>query len=128
MGQLVVDGLPEAVFIGADHLGPAVDDDLWGIDAVEHEDLAILFLALGKAGLAEGIFPAQAVPVIYMKAKDIDAGGVGLWEGGDEVVGGGTAGAAFGSEEFDEGIAVFGGGETIGCGNMADGRGRNGPA
>jgi hypothetical protein len=102
MGQLVVDGFPEAVLIGAYHFGPAVDDDLGGIDAVEHEDFPILFLTLGKVGPAEGVFPAHAVPVIYVKTKDIDAGGVGLWKGGYELVGGGTAGAAFGSEEFDD--------------------------
>lgn len=133
MGQLVVDGLPEAVFIGAYHFGPAVDDDLGGIDAVEHEDVPILFLALGKAGLAEGVFPAHAVPVIYVKTKDIDAGGVGLWEGGYQVVGRRAAGAAFGREEFDEGETVVGGGEaivvgggrgrTIGCRMMAEGSG-----
>jgi len=91
-------------------LGPAVDDDLRGVDAVEHEDLAILSLTFGEVGAAEGVFPTQAVPVIYVKAKDIDAGGVGCWEGGYEFVGRGAAGAAFGGKKFYDGKAVVGGG------------------
>jgi len=85
-----------------------------------------LFLALGKVGPAEGVFPAQAVPVIYMEAKDIYAGGVGFWEGCYEVVGRGATGAAFGSEELDDGIAVIGGGEAAGRGAVADGGGGEG--
>jgi len=92
-------------------LGPAVDDNLWGVDAFEHEDLSILSLALGVVGSAEGVFPAQAIPIIYMKTKDIDTGGVGCWEGGYEIVGRGATGAAFGGKEFYESEAVIGGGK-----------------
>jgi len=107
MGQLVFDGGPDAGFVGAYQLHFPVDDDLGSKNVGHRADGCIVFLLPeGVVGFAEGVFPAQAVPVIDMEAQQVYARWIAFGKGSRQLIGGGAAGAAFGSEELDQGEAV----------------------
>jgi hypothetical protein len=83
----------------------AIDYHLGRIDpAVQY--LGIPLLAFGKLGTAERILPTQVIPIVDMEGKREDAIAGALRfvrEAGQQGVGGGTAGTAFGGEKLDQG-------------------------
>jgi hypothetical protein len=106
----------------ADHALGAVDDHLWRIDARRAPARRIGALAVGILLVAEGVGPADIIPVVDMPGEGDDIGPLG--ELGQHGVGLGTGRAALRGDQLHHRLGV--GADLAGMGRREQQCGRNG--
>src|SRR5580658_1392198 len=122
--ETAVDRAAQRALLRPDEFLPAVDDDLRRIDRLEIEPGGIAVLALGIPAVTEAVFPAQPVPIVHVKSKDINGLVlIFLLDAGDELIGGRAAGTTFGSKELDDGKPFGRAGHNGGRSRMEEGAG-----